>query len=101
MNETRDAVRLRTFQEEARALDVGREDLLPGIERQRGGAVDHEIDAGHGALDRGGVADVSLDRLDRAALGIVERRDVQRADLVPAREQEAHQIDRRGSPRHR
>ena len=93
VDEARDAVLEGALQDDAGALDVGGEDLGPAVEGQRRGAMDDDVDPAHRAVDGRAVANVAPDLVDRNSLRIVERRDVERAHGVPARQQETDEVD--------
>ena len=80
----------------AAAVDLGGEDVLLAVERQRGRAVDHDVAALDRAVDRRLVAHVAERELKPrlGLLGVVEVRDVEHPYLLHAlRAQEPYQID--------
>ena len=76
-----------------RAADVRRMDLLLAGQGQRRRAVNHFVDAGHCALDGGGIANVRLHDLHLIPFGVLERRNVHGPDREAARQQVTAQID--------
>ena len=82
------------FQQYAAAVDVGRENVSLGIQRQRGRCMDHVAHALHAARNRGFVPDVPLHRIHLAAFGIVELNQIKRTHVVrPFGEQMADHVD--------
>ncbi len=84
---------MRGLKQYLRATDVRRMDLLLAGQGQGRRAVNHLVDAGHCALDRGGVANVRLHDLHLISFGIFERRNIHGPDRETARQQVTAQID--------
>jgi hypothetical protein len=78
----------------AGAIDVGRPDVVGGVEGECGRGVDDPPGVLHRPPYRLGVADVPLDLPDLAAyVGILERDHVERGDGVTPGEEEPGEVD--------
>ena len=83
----------RGVDDDAGAVEIGRPDILGRVQRQRRRGVDDDRGALDRARDRRAIADVAVDDPDPTALGIVERREVERRDVLSVLEQPPDQVD--------
>lgn len=73
----------RRFQNVARSINIGGVDVLWLIKRQCGGAVHHNIDPLHRAVNRLAVTNIIEEISDAILLRVIERREVDVGDAVP------------------